>query len=138
MAFVCGLRGIGSAGAKAQALVDFSPPGSRGRLAAGAAGFEFVFSSPVPLREPVVCGGPFVMPAAEQLRTTWQRSANGEMGRLDPAMSRAGILPLGVESRGLGDRSVEVRKLLPQPATRETERIWSRPSTELSQLHEFG
>lgn len=88
MAFVYGLRGtgaIGTTGAKAQTLVTFGPDGDRVRVAAGADGFDFMFASAMPLREPIVYGGPFVMTTAEQMRATRQRLAAGAMGRLEPA-----------------------------------------------------
>jgi len=88
MAFAYGLRGTATSAAaelRPQALLTYAAQGSAVNLVAGADGAEFMFGSGLPIGEPIVYGGPFVMTTAEQMAETKRRHARGGMGSLPPA-----------------------------------------------------
>ena len=85
MAFVYGLTGSASLDdviIQPQSLVNFEEDGDHIVIKSEKEGFEFMFCSATPIREPIVYGGPFVMTTQEQMQITQQRLANGEMGKL--------------------------------------------------------
>ncbi len=87
MAFVYGLKGKGESEGEtiqAQTLINFSFDGEKLTISALHEGFEFMFASGTPHKEPITYGGPFVMTTAEQMAETQHRYANGEMGNLEP------------------------------------------------------
>lgn len=87
MAFVYGLSGNGSIdhySLKPQSLVNFSKNGDQVEIMARSSGFEFMFGSGKPHREPIAYGGSFVMTTNEQLLKAQQRFSKGEMGNLEP------------------------------------------------------
>lgn len=91
MAFVYGLKGVMHETGhtiQGQTLVNYSPEGDEVSVEAGSEGFEFLFGTGVPLNEPIVYGGPFVMTTAEQMAEARVRFSKGEMGKLAPYEGR--------------------------------------------------
>jgi redox-sensitive bicupin YhaK (pirin superfamily) len=87
MAFAYGLAGAATSGGAdlgPQVLLVYGAAGEAVTLDAGADGAEFMFGSGVPLGEPIVYGGPFVMTTTAQMVDTRRRHARGEMGVLRP------------------------------------------------------
>ncbi|GAB2632625.1 pirin family protein [Emticicia sediminis] len=87
MAFVYALNGYGNIENQkvlAQSMVNFSTEGNQVVITAGEEGFEFMFGTAVPLKEPITYGGPFVMTTPEQMADTKRRYGRGEMGELLP------------------------------------------------------
>lgn len=88
MAFTYGLDGSatsGSAQLQPQVLLTYAPQGDAVEVVAGADGAEFMFGTGVPIGEPIVYGGPFVMTTTAQMTETKRRHGRGEMGTLRPA-----------------------------------------------------
>lgn len=87
MAFVYGLKGSGIAenqSVNAQTLVNYTADGNTVELMASENGFEFMWGSGTPHKEPVTYGGPFVMTNPGQIEEAQKRYARGEMGKLEP------------------------------------------------------
>lgn len=87
MAFVYTLNGNGHIESQkilAQSMVNFSSEGNQVVITASEEGFEFMFGTAVPLKEPITYGGPFVMTTPEQMADTKRRYGRGEMGELLP------------------------------------------------------
>jgi quercetin 2,3-dioxygenase len=68
-------------------VATFSASGDILNIEAGTEGVQFLFASAVPLREPIVYGGPFVMTTAEEMIETKRRYGRGEMGQLTPSVT---------------------------------------------------
>ncbi len=62
----------------------FSESGRLVETTAGKDGAHYLLCSGLPLREPMVAKGPFVMNTAEQVERVAQDFAAGKLGRLDP------------------------------------------------------
>ncbi len=87
MAFAYGLTGSGMSDGKhmsKQTLLVYEVEGNSVHVEAGDDGLEFMFGTAMPLNEPIVYGGPFVMTTAEQMLETKRRYASGQMGSLQP------------------------------------------------------
>ncbi len=87
MAFIYTLNGNGNIENQevlAQSMVNFSTEGNQVVITAGEEGLEFMFGTAVPLKEPIIYGGPFVMTTPEQMADTKRRYGRGEMGELLP------------------------------------------------------
>jgi quercetin 2,3-dioxygenase len=87
MAFVYVLNGAGNIDNNKilpQNMVNFSTEGSQIVVNGDEAGLEFMFATSMPLNEPIVYGGPFVMTTPQQMADTKRRYGKGEMGTLEP------------------------------------------------------
>jgi len=85
MAFVYGLNGQGSSNGysiSGQTLLNYDTIGDRVVIEAGADGMEFMLGTGIPLNEPIVYGGPFVMTTQQQMTSTQARYTEGSMGTL--------------------------------------------------------
>lgn len=83
------LQGGAKSGRDRQQLVAFDlaatdPDGTSLIVHAGPDGARFVLFGGIPLRQPIVAQGPFVMSDQEQMRRAMRNYASGQMGRLDP------------------------------------------------------
>ncbi len=74
-------------------LAHFEHSGTEIHLASDE-GAEALLLNGQPIDEPVVSQGPFVMNSDEEIRQAIRDYENGQMGRLDPALSRCRILKL--------------------------------------------
>ena len=89
-AFAMVIGGAGTAGPEAvpllrHAAVAFDAAGDEALVQAGPEGLQLLLGIGLPLREPVVFGGPFVAASPAELHQTKLRYGRGEMGTLEPS-----------------------------------------------------
>jgi redox-sensitive bicupin YhaK (pirin superfamily) len=77
-----GLGKVGDTNLAAHTGVGFAPDGDRILLQAGTGGLHVIVGGGVPIAEPIVFGGPFVMNSRAEVVDAQERFRRGEMGRL--------------------------------------------------------
>ncbi len=85
MAFVYGVKGSAEIDGKPispQSLSILSKEGNTVKIQSNQ-GVNFLYGSAIPIDEPIIYGGPFVMTTKEQMRDARKRLGRGEMGHLE-------------------------------------------------------